>query len=184
MNPIRHKAAYLGLLCTAAVLLGYVESMIPVFTVPGMKLGLPNLAIVTVLYLYSWREALLVSLVRIAVNGLLFANLFGVFFSLAGGLFSLVCMAAVKRVGIFDCVGGSLAGGGAHNLGQIVVAVILVENVRIAYYFILLAMSGLTAGVLIGLLSGILVRRLAKVAPKINVREQNGQMTHWRKRRR
>ncbi|MDE7262204.1 MAG: Gx transporter family protein, partial [Oscillospiraceae bacterium] len=92
------------------------------------------------------------------------------FFSLAGGLFSLLCMAAVKRTGLFDCVGVSLVGGIAHNLGQIVVAVILVENVRVAYYFILLAMSGLAAGVVIGLLSGILVRRLAKVAPNINNR--------------
>lgn len=174
MNPKRHKAAYLGLLCTVAILLGYVESLIPFFTVPGMKLGLPNLAIVTVLYLYSWREALLVSVVRIAVNGLLFANLFGAFFSLAGGLFSLLCMAVVKRAGLFDCVGVSLVGGIAHNLGQIVVAVILVENVRVAYYFILLAMSGLAAGVVIGLLSGILVGRLARIAPNINENARNG----------
>lgn len=173
MNPKGRKAAYLGLLCTVAILLGYVESLVPVFPVPGMKLGLPNLAVVTVLYLYSWREALLISVVRIAVNGLLFANLFGAFFSLAGGLFSLLCMAAVKRTGFFDCVGVSLIGGITHNLGQIVVAVILVENVRIAYYFILLAISGLAAGVVIGLLSGILVRRLAKIAPSIGEREQN-----------
>lgn len=184
MNPKRHKAAYLGMLCTAAILLGYVESLFPVFTVPGMKLGLPNLAIVTVLYLYSWREALMVSLVRIVINGLLFANLFGLFFSLAGGLFSLLCMAAVKQTGIFDCVGVSLTGGIAHNLGQIVVALILVENVRVAYYFILLAISGLAAGVLIGLLSGILVQRLAKAVPKTDVKEQNGQVNHRRKRRR
>lgn len=173
MNPRGQKAAYLGLLCTVAILLGYVESLLPVFAVPGMKLGLPNLAVVTVLYLYSWREALLVSVVRIAVNWLLFANSFGTFFSLAGGLFSLLCMASVKRLGLFDCVGVSLVGGIAHNLGQIAVAVILVENVRIAYYFILLAMSGLAAGVVIGLLSGILVRRLAKAAPNINKRERN-----------
>lgn len=168
MNPKRHKAAYLGLLCTVAVMLGYVESMIQIFTVPGMKLGLPNLAIVTLLYLYSWREALMVSVVRIAINGVLFGNLFGAFFSLSGGLLSLICMAVVKRLGVFDCVGVSLVGGITHNLGQIVVAVILVENVRIAYYFILLALSGLAAGAVIGLLSGIMVKRLSRVAPQIN----------------
>jgi len=145
--------------------------MIPVFTtVPGMKMGLPNLAIVSVLYLYSWREAALVSLVRIAVNGLLFGNLFSFFFSLAGGALSLLVMAAVKALGIFDCTGVSLIGGIAHNAGQIAVAAFLVDNIRVAYYFIPLVLTGLVAGVLIGLLSGILVRRLAQVAPNIHTK--------------
>ena len=162
------KTAYLGLFCAAAILLGSVEAMVPVFTtVPGMTLGLPNQAVVTVLYLYSWREAALVSLVRITVNGLLFGNLFSFWFSLAGGLLSLAAMAAVKVLGLFDCTGVSLVGGIAHNAGQIAVAALLVDNVRVAYYFIPLVVTGLVAGVLIGLLSGILVRRLAPAAPKL-----------------
>lgn len=171
MGENGHKTAYLGLFCAAAILLGYVEAMIPVFTtVPGMKVGLPNLAIVSVLYLYSWREAALVSLVRIAVNGLLFGNLFSFAFSLAGGTLSLLVMAVVKALGVFDCTGVSLIGGIAHNAGQIAVAAFLVDNIRVAYYFIPLVLTGLVAGVLIGLLSGILVRRLAQVAPKIHTK--------------
>lgn len=169
------KTAYLGLFCAAAILLGYVESLVPVFTaVPGMKVGLPNLAIVTVLYLYSWREAALVSVVRIAVNGLLFGNLFSFWFSLAGGLLSLLVMTLVKALGLFDCTGVSLVGGIAHNAGQIAVAAFLVDNIRVAYYFIPLVITGLVAGVLIGLLSGILIRRLARVAPKLeeNIKTQ------------
>lgn len=163
-----HKTAYLGLFCGAAILLGYVEALVPVFTtVPGMKLGLSNLAIVTVLYLYSWREAALVSVVRIAINGLLFGNLFSFWFSLAGGALSLLAMVIVKSLGFLDCTGVSLVGGIAHNAGQIAVAAFLVENVRVAYYFIPLVITGLVAGVLIGLLSGILVRRLAPAAPKL-----------------
>lgn len=162
------KTAYLGLFCAAAILLGYVEALVPVFTtVPGMKMGLPNLAIVTVLYLYSWREAALVSVVRIAVNGLLFGNLFSFSFSLAGGALSLLVMTAVKALGLFDCTGVSLAGGIAHNAGQILVAALLVDSIRVAYYFIPLVITGLVAGVLIGLVSGILIRRLAGVAPKL-----------------
>lgn len=169
------KTAYLGLFCAAAILLGYVESLVPVFTtVPGMKVGLPNLAIVTVLYLYSWREAALISVVRIAVNGLLFGNLFSFWFSLAGGLLSLLVMTLVKALGLFDCTGVSLVGGIAHNAGQIAVAAFLVDNIRVAYYFIPLVITGLVAGVLIGLLSGILIRRLARVAPKLeeNIKTQ------------
>lgn len=173
MDPKRGKAAYLGLLCAAAVLLGYVEALIPVFTtVPGMKIGLPNLAIVMVLYLYSWKEAALVSVVRIGINGLLFGNFFSFCFSLAGGLLSLAAMAVVKKLDVLDCTGVSLVGGIAHNAGQIAVAIFLVENVRIAYYFIPLAITGLVAGVLIGLLSGVLIRRLSRVAPAFGTKTE------------
>ena len=168
MSGKGRKTAYLGLFCAVAILLGYVEALVPMSAaVPGMKIGLPNLAVVTVLYLYSWREAALVSVVRIAVNGLLFGNLFSFSFSLAGGLFSLLAMTVVKALDLFDSTGVSLVGGIAHNAGQIAAAIILVDNIRVAYYFIPLVLTGLAAGVLIGLVSGILVRRLARVAPNI-----------------
>lgn len=169
---MNRKTAYLGLYCGAAILLSYVEGLFPVFTaVPGMKLGLPNLAVVTALYFYTWREAALVSVVRIAVVGLLFGNLFSVCFSLAGGFLSLLVMALVKRTGFLDCTGVSMAGALAHNIGQIAAAVVLVENARIAYYFIPLAITGLLAGVGIGLLSGLLLRRLERLAPGRKTRD-------------
>ncbi len=158
------KTARLSLFCAAAILLGYVESLIPSLTaIPGVKLGLPNLAIVAALYLWSWREAALVSGVRIVVIALLFGNLFSFCFSLAGGILSLLVMALVKKTGWFDCTGVSLAGAISHNIGQIAAAALLVEDLRIAYYFIPLAIAGLAAGVLIGLLSAILVRRLDRI---------------------
>lgn len=162
------RIAYLGLYAAAAILLGYIEFLIPVSTaVPGMKLGLPNLAVVAVLYLCSWKEALAVSLIRIVVIGLLFGNFFSISFSIAGGIFSLLCMALAKRSGLFDCTGVSMIGGIAHNAGQIAIAAILVENVRIAYYFIPLAITGLVTGVAIGIVSGILIQRLSKIAPDL-----------------
>lgn len=163
---MNRKTAYLGLYCGAAILLSYVEGLIPVFTaIPGMKLGLPNLAVVTALYFYSWREAAMVSVVRIAVVGLLFGNLFSVCFSLAGGLLSLLLMALAKRTGLLDCTGVSLVGALGHNAGQIAAAVVLVENARVAYYFIPLAIAGIVAGIVIGLLSGMMLRRLERLAP-------------------
>ena len=94
---MKKKTAYMGLLCAAAIILGYVESLFPVFAgVPGMKIGLPNLAVVMVLYLYTWKEALAVSFVRILVIGFLFGNAFSIAFSLAGGIFSLFCMEVVR----------------------------------------------------------------------------------------
>ncbi len=151
----------MGLYCAAAVILGYVEMLIPVFVaVPGMKLGLPNLAVVAAMYMYSWKEALFVSVIRISIIGLLFGNLFSVCFSLSGGLLSIFCMALIKKMKLLDITGVSMIGGIAHNLGQIIAAVVLVENVRVAYYFIPLSITGLVTGVAIGILSGIMVKRL------------------------
>lgn len=162
------KTAYLALFAGAAILLSYVEALIPVFTtVPGMKIGLPNLAVVTALYFYSWREAALISAVRIVIVGLLFGNLFSVCFSLAGGFLSLLLMALVKKSGLLDCTGVSMTGAIAHNAGQIAAAAALVENVRVAYYFIPLAVTGLAAGIAVGLLSSILLQRLKRFAPEL-----------------
>lgn len=158
---MKKKSAYLGLLCAAAIILGYVESLFPVFVgVPGMKIGLPNLAVVMVLYLYSWKEAMAVSFVRILVIGFLFGNAFSIAFSLAGGILSLLCMEAARRFLKLSCTGVSMIGGVTHNLGQILVAMVVVENVRVGYYFSILAVTGLVTGILIGILAAELVKRI------------------------
>lgn len=160
---MKKKTAYLGLLCAAAIILGYVESLFPVFVgVPGMKIGLPNLAVVMVLYLYSWKEAMAVSFVRILVIGFLFGNAFSIAFSLAGGMLSLLCMEAVRRFLKLSCTGVSMIGGVTHNLGQILVAMVVVENVRVGYYFSILAVTGLVTGILIGILAAELVKRIRR----------------------
>lgn len=160
---MKKKTAYLGLLCAAAIILGYVESLFPVFVgVPGMKIGLPNLAVVMVLYLYSWKEAIAVSFVRILVIGFLFGNAFSIAFSLAGGMLSLLCMEAVRRFLKLSCTGVSMIGGVTHNLGEILVAMVVVENVRVGYYFSILAVTGLVTGILIGILAAELVKRIRR----------------------
>ena len=162
------KAAYLGLLCAAGILLGYVETLIPFFFgIPGMKLGLPNLAVVMVLYLYSWRESLAVYLVRILVIGFLFGNVFSISFSMAGGLISLLSMALVKRSGKLDVTGVSMTGGVAHNAGQILVAMAVTENILVGYIFFPLVLSGLITGMLIGILGGELVKRMRRAVPEL-----------------
>lgn len=158
---MNRKIAYLGVFCAAAVLLGYVETLIPVFvTVPGMKLGLANLAAMVVLYRWGFREALFVQIVRISVIGFLFGNLFAIAFSLAGGLLSLSVMGILKRTGGFGTVGVSVAGGVSHNIAQIIVAALIVENFRVIYYLPPLLVSGVVTGILIGILSAETQKRL------------------------
>ena len=159
------KTAYLGLFCAAALILSYIESLIPFFAgIPGMKLGLPNAAIVTVLYLYSWREAGLVNLARILAVGFLFGNAFSVAFSAAGAALSLLCMQLLKRTDRFSPLGVSIAGGVAHNAGQVMVAAAVVENVRIGYIFLPLAIAGVVTGGVIGVIAGILIPRLVPLS--------------------
>ena len=90
----------MALFTTTALMLSYIESLFPFFFgVPGMKLGLANLAVVVALYFYGWREAFTVNILRIVLSGLLFGNLFSVLFSLGGALVSFVSMAAAKSAG-------------------------------------------------------------------------------------
>ena len=143
-----------------AIILGYVEMLLPVFFgVPGMKLGLANLVTVFVLYRYRAKEAAVISLIRIVVIGFLFANLFSILYSLAGAALSLLCMTAARRFSGLSIVGVSILGGVTHNLGQLIVAALVVENGNVFYYFPALLISGLVTGALIGIVTGEILKR-------------------------
>lgn len=155
------KTAYLGLFAALAIIFGYIDTLIPVFTaVPGIKLGLANLVTVFILYTYSWREAGMISVIRIIVIGFMFGNLFSILFSLAGAGLSLLSMAAAKKYAGLSVAGVSITGGITHNLGQIFVAVLVVENAHLFYYFPTLLIAGLVTGMLIGIVSGEVMKRI------------------------
>lgn len=158
------KAAYLGLLGALAIILGYVETFFPLFVwAPGVKLGLANLAVVFVLEIYSWREAAVVSFVRILVIGFLFGSLFGIAYSLAGAALSLLVMTLCRRIPGFSVIGVSVAGGVSHNLGQLLVAMAIVENFSLMYYLPVLLVSGTVTGFLIGAVSRQVLHRIGAV---------------------
>ena len=103
---MKNRAAYFGVLTALALIFSYIETLIPIqFGVPGIKLGLANLIIVIVLYKTDWREALLLSVVRIIIAGFIFGNLFSIVYSLAGGVLSLAVMALLKRKDRFSVAG-------------------------------------------------------------------------------
>ena len=151
------KTAYLGLFAAIAIIFGYVESLIPFFAgIPGMKLGLANLAVLFILEKYSWKEAALVSTVRILVIGFLFGNMFSILYSLAGAALSLTVMTLMKKFSGFSILGISVAGGVSHNIGQLIVASLIVENTSLLYY----APALLISGVVTGLLAGEITKRI------------------------
>ncbi len=161
---MKNRAAYFGVFTALALIFSYVESLIPIhFGVPGIKLGLANLLIVIFLYKRNAEEALLLSVIRIVLSGFLFANLFSILYSLAGGILSLAVMAYLKKRGTFSVVGISIAGGVAHNLGQLVVAMLVVETYRVGYYFPVLLMAGVLTGMLIGIVAAEILKRLKNI---------------------
>ena len=161
---MRNRAAYFGVFTALALILGYVESLIPIqFGVPGIKLGLANLIIVMVLCKRGWKEALLLSVVRIVLSGFIFGNLFSILYSLAGGMLSLLVMALMVRSSRFSTVGISIAGGVCHNIGQLIVAMLAVETYQVGFYLPVLLISGVITGALIGITAGEVMKRTKNI---------------------
>ena len=155
------RIAYCGLLAALALIFSYIEVLIPFnIGVPGVKLGIANLVIIVVLYKLDWKYAMGVNIVRVIVAGLLFTGAFGALYSLAGALLSMVVMALLKRTDLFSVTGVSIAGGVAHNLGQILVASFLVSDLRMFIYFPVLIFSGIASGAIIGIISWLILKRL------------------------
>ena len=146
---------------TLALVVSYIEVLIPIpIGIPGVKLGLANGIIMVLLFFTTWKRSLEISVIRVILAGFLFGNPMTIAYSLAGGILSLIIMGILKKMDGFSPVGISVAGGVAHNLGQLSVAVILMENTKIYYYAPVLLVTGTIAGVIIGILSGLLVKKI------------------------
>lgn len=158
------KIAFVGLTASLAILLSYVEFLLPpIFAaVPGIKIGLPNVIILYVLYCTGIKYAALVSFTRLCISSLLFGNAMTFAYSAVGAILSLLVMGILKKTDKLSAVGVSVAGGVTHNLGQILVAMVLLDTPQIAYYMIVLAVTGTIAGIFIGLCGALLVKRLPK----------------------
>lgn len=146
------KIAVLSMLTGFALMLSYVESLIPLTPgIPGIKLGLANLAVVLCLYLYDWKDALMVNVARVLLASFLFGNLYVVLYSLAGALASFAAIAAAKRVACFSMIGVSVCGGVFHNTAQLLVAMAVVRTIQVVWYLPWLLIAGCVTGMLIGL---------------------------------
>jgi len=146
------------------MILSYIDSLIPILpAIPGIKLGLANLVILTALYMTETKYALIINIVRILLTGFLFTGMTGILYSMAGALLSFLVMCLLKKSSHFSVIGVSLAGGAAHNTGQLSVAVLLVLEPRLFYYLPVLVISGCITGIITGLLTHVLTVRLKKL---------------------
>ena len=128
------KTAFLGICISFSIILSYVESMIgPLFSIPGVKMGLANIVIMVLFYKLGTKEAVAVSLIRIFIVAVLFGSVVSMLYSLVGAFFSITGMYITKKKNILSPVGVSVVGGVLHNIGQIVTACLLMETSQIAY---------------------------------------------------
>lgn len=161
---MKNRVAYFGVFTALALMFSYIETMIPIrFGVPGIKLGFANIMIVIMLYKGSTKEALLLSIVRIMLSGFLFGNLSSILYSIAGGVLSLGIMTLLKKQGGFSVIGVSVAGGVSHNVGQLIVAMLVVETYQVGYYFPVLLVAGVLTGLGIGVVSQEVLKRIRNI---------------------
>ena len=159
------KVAIFGVFTALALIFSYVELLIPInFGIPGAKLGLANLMTVLVLYKMGIKEALALSVTRIILSGFMFGNLFGILYSLSGGLLSFLVMVLLKKSDRFSVAGVSIGGGTAHNIGQLLVAMVVVQTYQVGYYLLVLLVAGEVTGLLIGLVAKEVLKRIQGIS--------------------
>lgn len=160
MNRNR-RIALLGVLAALAIVLSYIESLLPpLISIPGVKLGLANIAVMLALYKLGLKEAAIISLVRNLVVFLLFGGLIALLYSIAGAALSLTVMYLLKRYTPFSELGVSVSGGVAHNVAQITVAIFSFSTPSLILYLPVLLISGTLAGIVIGICSAIIIKKI------------------------
>lgn len=158
---MKKKIAYLSMFLALALVCSYVETLIPFpIGIPGVKLGLTNIIVILVLYCIGEKEAILISILRIFLSGFMFGNAFAIIYSLAGGILSFIFMMLMKRTKKFSVITVSVAGGISHNIGQMLLASILIESYYIVSYLPVLLISGTITGFLIGVLGQEIIIRM------------------------
>lgn len=158
----KSRVAFLGLFTAFAMILSFVESQIPTFVaIPGIKLGLPNIAIIIILYRFGWKEASIISLLRVILTSLLFGTVLSMLYSIVGAVLSLVAMILLKK--FLSTVTISVIGGVCHNIGQILVAILVTETQQLLYYLPVLIISGVIAGIVVGIIAALSVKKIEKI---------------------
>lgn len=164
---MKNRTVFMGLLLAFALILSYIETLIPFHIgIPGIKLGLANLAVILCLYLFEWKEALLLTTLKAVISGLLFGNLFMILYSLAGAWLSCLTMIVMKKSRWFHLPAVSALGGVMHNMGQLLVAVFVIRTYGIFYYMPVLMVAGLAVGLITGSAAALVLHYIQRITEK------------------
>ncbi len=163
-NRTRYVAVF-AIMVSLALIFSYVETLIPpIISVPGMKLGITNIVVVVMLYLYGEKSAIAINFVRVLLVAILFGNGVSLVYSLAGAILSIIVMIALKRFGRFHLMSVSICGAVAHNAAQMIVAMLIFKTTSLLWYFVILWLFALVSGGVIGALSALIVVRIKKAS--------------------
>ncbi|MFW5650349.1 MAG: Gx transporter family protein [Acetivibrio ethanolgignens] len=158
------KVAVSGVLIALAFIFSYVEVLLPFqLGIPGVKLGLANIVSLVALYLLDEKMAATITVVRVILTGFTFGSLYSMLYSMAGALLSLAFMIGAKRWNKFTMIGVSVLGGVMHNVGQLIMAAVVLKTVPFFYYTPVLILSGIVTGIMIGFLGKGIRERLVKL---------------------
>ena len=147
-----NKVSQMGLLIALAFVLSYLESLLPIqLGIPGVKLGLANIVVIIAIVQFDEKEAFFLTLAKTILVGVTFGSLYSMAYSMAGGVLSTIVMLIMYRTGKFSVVGISEAGGVVHNIGQVLVAMIVLKSMDLKYYLGFLIICGLVTGFIIGI---------------------------------
>lgn len=164
------KFARLSMLLSLSIVLNILESFIPFLdgSIPGVKIGLANIVILFTLYYYSFKDSLYISIVRVFLVGILRTGLFSVtfFFSLGGAFLSIIVMFLAKKITRLSIIGVSVLGSISHSVGQIIIAVFIVQNTNVIYYLPWILLSSIPSGILVGFASKELLQQILKKVDK------------------
>ncbi len=157
------KTAFCGLMLALALIASYVESLIPVpIPVPGIKLGVANSVVLILLYYTNEKTAWGISLTRVILSGFLFGSMSSILYSLSGAVLSLLMMTLIKKRDCFTMTGVSVAGGVSHNIGQLLMAFLVLESGALWHYLPVLLISGCITGSIIGILGKEIFKRMPR----------------------
>lgn len=147
------KEIRLAMLLSISIILNILESFIPIFNFPGIRIGLANIITLLVLYTYGFKDAIYISILRVLLVGLLRTGLFSItfYFSLFGSILSVISMGIFKKTKL-SIVGISIIGAIMHNVGQIIASLIFI-NTNLIYYLPILIITSIITGTIIGLIS-------------------------------
>lgn len=155
------KIAHLSLLIALSLVFSYIETLIPInFGIAGVKIGLANIISVITLYLFGIGFSFFIVIIRVLLSGFLFGNMFSIIYSLAGGILSICIMYLLKKTEKFSITGVSIGGGVFHNVGQLLVAIIVISELKLYFYFPVLIISGVIMGTFTGIICSLIINRV------------------------